>query len=167
MEWFFMNLENPVASTPLLVPNPKKGAANSGGEPDEIEPELDMNMVQMLQANGAPELAAKHAVHNAGAQGVEAAMEWFFMNIENPITKTPLLVPNPNKKKAAASSGYQADPESLMMMTSMGFDEKQGTRALRKCDGNLERALDWIMSHMDEPDSEDEDAGAEGTMDVD
>ena len=47
MEWFFMNLENPVASTPLLVPNPKKGAANSG-EPDEIEPELDMNMVQML-----------------------------------------------------------------------------------------------------------------------
>ena len=76
-------------------------------------------------------------------------------------------MPNPNKKKAAASSGYQADPESLMMMTSMGFDEKQGTRALRKCDGNLERALDWIMSHMDEPDSEDEDAGAEGTMDVD
>ena len=38
----------------------------------------------------------------------------------------------------------------------MGFTDKQATRALRKCDGNLERACEFVMSHMDEPDSEDE-----------
>ena len=49
-----------------------------------------------------------------------------------------------------------ADPESLMMIVSMGFTEQQATRGLRKCDGNLERAMDFIMSHMDEPDSDDD-----------
>ena len=44
-----------------------------------------------------------------------------------------------------------------MLLTSMGFTDAQATRALRKCDGNLERAADWVMSHMDEPDSEDDD----------
>jgi len=33
---------------------------------------------------------------------------------------------------------------------------------LKKCDGNVERALDWIMSHMDDPDSDEE-----GGMQVD
>jgi len=47
-----------------------------------------------------------------------------------------------------------------MMITSMGFTDKQGTRALRKCDGNLERAVDFVMSHMDDPDTEDEPAEA-------
>ena len=43
-----------------------------------------------------------------------------------------------------------------MYVRSMGFTDKQATRALRKCEGNLERAADWVMSHMDEPDSEEE-----------
>ena len=47
------------------------------------------------------------------------------------------------------------DPESVMMIESMGFNKKQAERALRKCDNNLERACDWIFSHMDEPDSDE------------
>ena len=109
--------------------------------------------------NGVPEMAAKHAVHNAGTSADEAVM-WFYSNIENPVCSTPLMVPNPNKGAAGAgssgSAAFVADPESLMMLTSMGFSDKQATRALRKCEGNLERAADWVMSHMDEPDSADE-----------
>ena len=45
-----------------------------------------------------------------------------------------------------------------MMLTSMGFSDKQATRALRKCDGNLERAAEFVMSHMDDPDTDDEPA---------
>ena len=95
-------------------------------EPDMVEPELDMNKVNLLIQNGAPELAAKHAVYNTEGQDAEAALMWFFGNLENPICATPLLVPNPKKGAAAAESsgGFQADPESLMMITSMGFDEK-------------------------------------------
>ena len=43
-----------------------------------------------------------------------------------------------------------------MMLTSMGFPDKAATRALRKCDGNLERAADFAMNHIDEADSADE-----------
>ncbi len=43
-----------------------------------------------------------------------------------------------------------------MMIESMGFSAEQAKRALRKCDGNLERAMDWIFSHMDDPDSDNE-----------
>ena len=35
-----------------------------GEVPDMIEPEIDMNLVNQLVANGIPELAAKHAVYN-------------------------------------------------------------------------------------------------------
>lgn len=47
-----------------------------------------------------------------------------------------------------------------MMITSMGFTEKQAARALRKCDNNIERAMDWIFSHMDDPETDEEPAQA-------
>jgi len=43
-----------------------------------------------------------------------------------------------------------------MMITSMGIDEKKAIKALKKCDQNVERALDWVFSHMDDPDSDEE-----------
>jgi len=43
-----------------------------------------------------------------------------------------------------------------MMITSMGLTEKQARRGLRKCNNDVERAMDFIFSHMDDPDSEDE-----------
>lgn len=43
-----------------------------------------------------------------------------------------------------------------MMITSMGLTEKQARRGLRKCNNDVERAMDFIFSHMDDLDSEDE-----------
>ena len=42
-----------------------------------------------------------------------------------------------------------------MMIMSMGMTDKQAKRGLRKCNNDVERAMDFIFSHMDEPDSED------------
>ena len=41
----------------------------------------------------------------------------------------------------------------------MGFPDKKCRKALRECDGNLERAMEWIFSHMDD-DGEDEEMPA-------
>ena len=114
-------------------------------------------MVNILIQNGVPDVAAKHALYNTGQASAEAAIEWFYMNIENPVLQIPLMIPNPKKGAAAAEPEGKpaADPESVMMLTCMGFSDQQAKRALRKCDGNLERAGDWIMSHMDEPDSDE------------
>lgn len=63
----------------------------------------------------------------------------------------PFVVPN-----VGASDGSGADfvpnPESLGLLMSMGFDERQATKALKATDGNVERATDWIFSHADDMD---------------
>lgn len=106
---------------------------------------------------GVPDLAAKHAVHN-NPGSAEAACEWFYMNIENPAIQVPLMVPNPKKNAAAAVGGKVViNEEHVEQLKMFGFTEAQARRALRKCDGNLERAGDWIMSHMDDPPSDEEE----------
>ena len=57
-------------------------------------------MLNMCVQNGVPELAAKHALHNTGSNSAEAAIMWFYENIDNPVCQTPLLIPNPKKGQA-------------------------------------------------------------------
>jgi len=63
---------------------------------------------------------------------------------------------------SGGGGGDNVDPAGMEMLMCMGFSDKQAKKALRNCDNNVERACDWIMSHMDDPESEEE-----GTMDVD
>lgn len=52
------------------------------------------------------------------------------------------------------------------MLMGMGFPEKKCKKALRECDNNLERAMEWIFSHPDD-DGEDADmAAADGGANV-
>jgi len=44
-------------------------------------------------------------------------------------------------------------------MMSMGFSEKKCKKALLNCDNNLERATDWVFSHMDDDVSDTEMQG--------
>lgn len=39
------------------------------------------------------------------------------------------------------------------MLTGMGFSDRQATGALAACQGSVERAADWLFSHMDDLDS--------------
>lgn len=117
----------------------------------EEEPELNMEMVKQLIEMGIPENQAKHSVYRTNQVSADMALAWFYENIENPDIQGPLRV-----KKAGAASGNEPPAESIAMIEAMGFTQKQARRALRKCDNNVERACDWMFSHMDEPDSADE-----------
>ena len=56
--------------------------------------------------------------------GAEAAMEWVLSHMEDPDFNTPL--PSPSAHAAAEyTPGYTPDPESLVMLSSMGFTEQQ------------------------------------------
>ena len=39
------------------------------------------------------------------------------------------------------------------MLTSMGFSEEAAAAALTACSGSVERAGDWLFSHMDDLDA--------------
>ena len=54
-------------------------------EEEWVEPDLPMEVVHELMEMGIPENQAKHSVFNAGVNsGSEAAISWFYENIENP-----------------------------------------------------------------------------------
>jgi uncharacterized UBP type Zn finger protein len=64
---------------------------------DEVEPELNANLLNVLLQNGVPEIQAKHALYNTGNSDADMAVMWFYENIDNPAIQVPLKV-----KKAPA-----------------------------------------------------------------
>ena len=67
-----------------------------------------------------------HLLQNAGTEG---AMNWVLGHMEDADFNDPL--PSTSSAAQAPSSDAAADPESLMMLVSMGFTEQQATAALK------------------------------------
>jgi ubiquitin carboxyl-terminal hydrolase 5/13 len=65
-------------------------------------------------------------------------MEWVFAHMEDPDFNDPVV---PAAAAAAPAAGAAADPESVMMLTSMGFSDVHAAAALKSCGGNIERAV--------------------------
>ena len=67
-------------------------------------------------------------------------------------------LPPPGASEPAAGSGggggggggepAAADAASIEMLSAMGFTPTQASGALAATQGNVERAADWLMSHM-------------------
>lgn len=102
---------------------------------------------------GIPENAAKHALYKTGNSDADMAVTWYFENMNDPSINEPLRVKNQNSE-AKDGGGSDVPAESLNMLLGMGFPEKKCIKALKNCDLNVERATDWIFSHMDDPDSD-------------
>ena len=117
---------------------------------EEVEPELDQALLNMVCQMGIPENPAKHALYKSGGTDADLAVTWYFENMADESINLPLRV----KKAGAPSSGDEVPREMVEMMLAMGFPEKKCIKALKKCDNNPERATDWLFSHMDDPDSD-------------
>ena len=75
----------------------------------------------MVIQMGIPELAAKHAVYNTG--DADAAVTWYFSNMENPDINKPLLV---KKKAGGEAKKNDGVPQELVdQMVMMGLPEKK------------------------------------------
>ncbi|XP_055909044.1 ubiquitin carboxyl-terminal hydrolase 5 [Eupeodes corollae] len=133
--------------------------------PNDVEkvPEVkfDQAVMSELLVMGFPEEACKRAIFNTKNAGLDVATQWIMEHICDADFAAPFTVPGINKTKA-----FQPNEESLAMLMSMGFNEKQATAALKATDNNIERATDWIFSHADSLDSlpsgmEEDDASAD------
>ena len=108
---------------------------------------------------GIPENPAKHALYKSGNKDADAAVTWYFENMADESINLPLKVKRSGAGGGAGSAADEVPAESISMMTAMGFPEKKCIKALKNCDMNVERATDWLFSHMDDPDSEQEADG--------
>ncbi|XP_033642208.1 ubiquitin carboxyl-terminal hydrolase 5-like [Asterias rubens] len=130
-----------------------------GDSPPEPEPEINEETVKQLQDMGFPREGCRKAVYHTKNTGVEPAMNWVFQHMGDADFSEPLQLSGPKKK-----SDFVVNEDGVAMILSMGFSQEQAVRALKATDNNIERAADWIFSHLDEPVAmETEQAAAQPT----
>ena len=124
--------------------------SGAGGEPQApVEP--DASIVAQLVSMGFSENGSKRAALATGNSSAEGAAEWVFAHMEDPDFNDPPTIPAiPGGQSGADAS---PDPANVAMLASMGFAENHATAALIACDGNIERAADWLFSRADDLDA--------------
>jgi len=100
--------------------------------------------MQTLQAMGFPEARCAKALYNTGNSDADAAMDWLFAHMEDPSIDEPLNL------ESSSSTSVLLDPESVEMLSSMGFTNPQARKALKETSGNIERAVEWLFNHPDD-----------------
>ncbi|KAM4581137.1 ubiquitin carboxyl-terminal hydrolase 5 isoform 1-T1 [Odontesthes bonariensis] len=155
-----------VAPPPLMTPDVEvKGILGSYGNDEDdslysplLSPVLDDSTVSQLCEMGFPLEACRKAVYYTGNTGIDAAMNWIMSHMDDPDFSAPLVLPG-------CSSGPGTTPteslseEHLATIVSMGFSRDQATKALRATSNILDRAVDWIFSHLDDLESMDVSEG--------
>jgi len=101
---------------------------------------------------GFPQNRCEKAAYVTKNAGAEVAMNWLLEHMEDSDIDTPIEVP-----KSSSTTGFSPNEEAIGMLSSMGFSREQSTRALKATDNNLERATEWIFSHMDDMDQDTSD----------
>lgn len=146
-DWIQKKLEVEVNVPDVLSLDSLRAAGLQPGEeamPEDKapEPEADPELVRQLTAMGFPESRCRKASLAVNNSSAEAAMEWLLTHMDNPEDAFP--------SGGAASA---VDPTAVSSLEAMGFSSRHATAALSACDGNLERAADWLFCRMDDLDA--------------
>ncbi|KAJ8268363.1 hypothetical protein COCON_G00135350 [Conger conger] len=149
-----------VAPPPLMTPDVEvKGILGSHGNEDDdslysplLSPVLDDSTVSQLCEMGFPLEACRKAVYCTGNTGIDAAMNWVMGHMDDPDFSAPMVLPCGSSAPGSTPTETLSE-EHLATIVSMGFGRDQATRALRATSNVLERAVDWIFSHLDDLES--------------
>ncbi|KAG9355774.1 hypothetical protein JZ751_000615 [Albula glossodonta] len=149
-----------VAPPPLMTPDVEvKGILGSHGNEDDdslysplLSPVLDDSIVSQLYEMGFPPEACKKAVYCTGNTGIDAAMNWVMGHMDDPDFSAPMVLPCGSSEPGSTPTDAISE-EHLATIVSMGFGRDQATRSLRATSNVLERAVDWLFSHLDDLES--------------
>ena len=112
---------------------------------EEIVPELNVELLNQVIMMGIPELAAKWALYNTGNNSPDMAVTWYFDNMDNACLQQEFKI---KKKQEGTGSGPQVPTEIIEQLKMMGFsNEKKILKALKECNNDPERAVEWLFSH--------------------
>ena len=140
------------------------GAADDGAPPPAAAPlEPDPAIVTQLVSMGFSENGSRRAAGATRNAGAEPAMEWVFAHMEDPDFNDPYVpVAEAVNPSPAPGSSPAASAEAVAMLGAMGFSDAHAAVALRRSDGDVERAADWLFSRADDLDA----AAAEAEADL-
>uniref|UniRef100_A0AAZ3PYA8 Ubiquitin carboxyl-terminal hydrolase n=1 Tax=Oncorhynchus tshawytscha TaxID=74940 RepID=A0AAZ3PYA8_ONCTS len=156
--------ELPDLTPPIVLPEDTRGKKGS--------PEIDESAAMQLAEMGFPLEACRKAIYYTGNMGPEMAFNWIIAHMEEPDFSEPLALPTfMEPGPSVAGSGLAATPldnhppeESIAILTSMGFPRRHTVQALKATNNNLERALDWIFTHTEREEEEEETSNALSDM---
>uniref|UniRef100_A0A8C0H4G0 Ubiquitin carboxyl-terminal hydrolase n=1 Tax=Chelonoidis abingdonii TaxID=106734 RepID=A0A8C0H4G0_CHEAB len=135
--------EMPDIAPPLVTPDEPKGT-----------PMLDESVIIQLVEMGFPMDACRKAVYYTGNSGAEAAMNWIMSHMDDPDFANPLVLSGSSGPGSTIICPDPPSEDSVATIVSMGFSRDQAMKALRATSNSLERAVDWIFSHIDDLDAE-------------
>jgi hypothetical protein len=61
---------------------------------EEVEPDLNVELLNQVIGMGVPELGAKHALFQTGNSSADMAVMWYFENMDNPSKISSRLIFN-------------------------------------------------------------------------
>ncbi|XP_069345582.1 ubiquitin carboxyl-terminal hydrolase 5 isoform X4 [Eulemur rufifrons] len=157
--------ELPDIAPPLVTPDEPKGSLGFYGNEDEdsfcsphfsspTSPMLDESVIIQLVEMGFPMDACRKAVYYTGNSGAEAAMNWVMSHMDDPDFANPLILPGSSGPGSTSAAAEPPPEDCVTTIVSMGFSRDQALKALRATNNSLERAVDWIFSHIDDLDAE-------------
>jgi ubiquitin carboxyl-terminal hydrolase 5/13 len=113
-------------------------------------PQINEDIVNQLMDMGMPRVRCERAAVATNNSSADAAMNWLFEHMEDPDIDTPLVT-----KKEAASPSVAIPEDLVMQLCDMGFTPPQAKKALKETQCNMDRAVEWLFSHADEPVTEE------------
>jgi len=137
---------SPLQENEVAMPEDAAEAPPEAGPP---QVEVDEAVLAQLMSMGFAENGCRRAAL-ATANNVEAATEWIFAHMQDADFNDP---PSTESAPAQGSGGPEVNPETVMMLTSMGFSEEHVRAVLESNGGDAERAADWLFSHSDDLDA--------------
>lgn len=141
------------------APQQPAGLCTAAAAEQQASVQPDPEIVNQLVGMGFSENGSKRAAVATQNMGAEGAMEWVLSHMEDANFNEPLSQPDQAPATAQAATDKPggtvstADPESIMMLVSMGFTDAQAAAALKACHNSLERSADWLFSHADDLDA--------------
>jgi ubiquitin carboxyl-terminal hydrolase 5/13 len=136
----FYACEGPQSGEELLeaaAPAPAPSASTSSG------PQPKAEIVAAVESMGFSNNAARKAALAVGNSSAEAASMWVLDHMSDPtLNDAPVLI------QASSASGPAFSAEQYAAVEAMGFPRDVCHLALKRANGNTERAAEWILSNM-------------------
>ncbi|KAG8231725.1 hypothetical protein J437_LFUL013189 [Ladona fulva] len=119
---------------------------------------LDENIIQQLVGMGFHIEACKKAVfYTQNSGSLEAAVQWLMDHFGDFDFEEKFVLPGTDRS-AVSTSSMEVDEEGIQTIMGMGFTRAQAVKALRATGNSVERAADWIFSHLEELDAVEEES---------
>ena len=126
---------------------------------EELLPDTENNTfiphpgaLDQLLSMGFPMVRCEKALYATGNSDLEAAMNWLFAHMEDPDIDLPL----DNNQARGKSDEASQDQDKVTQLGEMGISEARSRKALAATDGDVNRALDWVFSHPEDLEGEDD-----------